>query len=47
LTASTITVYKNGVSVYTGASDAGVSGGKVGLYVYQDNVVEFEDFIVY
>ena len=47
LTDTTISVFKNGVQIYTGASDPAVTGTSAGLYIYQDNVVTFDNLIVY
>ena len=47
LTDTTISVFKNGIQIYTGASDPAVTGTSAGVYIYQDNVVEFDNLIVY
>ena len=43
---TTIQVYKNGNQVYTGASDPSVTGTNIGIYVYQDDVVDFDNLII-
>jgi len=44
ITATTITLYKNGVQLYTGTAGAAVTGTSFGFYAYRDNSVAFDNY---